>query len=100
MPGGTNGFPGGAQTPIPGGGQNSLRRYYAAPKIVYVSGNSGVITGGGSFTLPATSGTTANVIVIGGGYGAGGGGGGVNPNNNDGWMTPAPGSVGAVYIYW
>ena len=44
-------------------------------KAYTVAGNSGVLTGGSSYTLPSTSGLTINVLVIGGGGGGGGGSG-------------------------
>ena len=44
-------------------------------KAYTIPGNSGVITGGGSYTLPRTSGKTVNVLAIAGGGGGGGGSG-------------------------
>jgi hypothetical protein len=43
--------------------------------LVVIPGNSGILTSGSIFTLPATSGARINVLAIGGGGGGGGGSG-------------------------
>jgi len=65
---------------IPTSGAISLESFYGAANIV--PGNSGILTTGASYTLPATSGTSIKVLVIGGG---GGGGGGSSRDQNWSW---------------
>lgn len=65
-------------------------------KAYTIPGNSGVLTGGSSYTLPRTSGKTINVLAIAGG---GGGGGGSGRTYWSGFTTGAGGggSGGAAY---
>jgi hypothetical protein len=80
--GGANLPSGGVALGIPASGAVSMSQYYGKNDIR--PGNSGVITSGSSFVLPATSGATINVIAIGGG---GGGGGGSNRRTNGGYKN-------------
>ena len=76
------------------GGEIDMNKGYN--KTYVIAGNSGVIQGGGSYTLPRTAGTKINVLAIGGG---GGGGGGSGRTNWAGFQQGAGGggSGGAAY---
>jgi hypothetical protein len=76
------------------GGEIDMNKGYN--KTYVIAGNSGVIQGGSSYTLPRTSGTKINVLAIGGG---GGGGGGSGRTNWSGFSVGAGGggSGGAAY---
>ena len=55
-------------------GGASAKAYGLGGKII-IPGNSGILTAGSSYTLPATSGARINILVIGAGGGGGGGNG-------------------------
>jgi hypothetical protein len=97
--GGSTAYPGGIQATIPKNtpsvhNQISFDNFHGFVKVK--PGNSGIITSGSSYTLPAAAGTKVSAIVI-----AGGGGGGGGSARNGDWQGywqggGGGGSAGAV----
>ena len=61
-------------------------------KAYTVAGNSGILTGGSSYTLPSTSGLTIKILLISGG---GGGGGGTGRNSSQSGYDTGGGGGGS-----
>lgn len=66
-------------------------------KSYVIAGNSGVLTSGSSYTLPATSGASVKILVIAGG--GGGGGGSSRDNGSGGWNMGGGGGGGGGNAY-
>jgi hypothetical protein len=77
-----NGLTTANNTNVPLSGAIALSNFYNGINVV--PGNSGILTSGSSFTLPATSGLTIQIIAIAGG---GGGGGGSGRTSYSGYFT-------------
>jgi len=74
----------------------STAKAYGLRNSIIVPGNSGILTSGTSFRLPATSGTNIKVLVIASG---GGGGGGTGRTYESGYYTGGGGGGAGGYSY-
>jgi len=83
--------------PIISSAASASARGYGFNGNLQVPGNSGILTAGTSYTLPATSGATINILVIAPG---GGGGGGSGRTSFAGYFTGGGGggSGGNAYV--